>query len=364
MLDNTTEKHMTNFFDFESLCFGLKKAFADDFNKKILPNVSHDPNIKLIPENVEFLFGPFMTKFFGPNTKVNLLTSLYQIFDPENLIDRVVNGVSLEEAASLDKNITLNKFMGEYSVTSVPFYARTNKKISNKVKADLEKFSSLDCFTKDDIMTFSVVNYLCYVMRKDLTSMINRTDKPIEANVNSEAYGKYKAIEPFMQVKDPQIIKLFKDHELTPKEQEKMQVLQDYLDEHYNPGMSCCLSHPISFKNQNGHFEMTLPLPKVPIINTNNEIKASIEFTNVNDLARKLTVFCSCDNKNYYLSKDLNDIKCLCKDDPLSLYPSCYINHVEYDNFAGNILYLSSLFSGVLNKCCQIDRNHKVALSH
>ena len=58
------------------------------------------------------------------------------------------------------------------------------------------------------------------------------------------------------------------------------------------------------------------------------------------------------------------DLQSLGKDDPLSLYPSCYINHVEYDNFAGNILYLSSLFSGVLNKCCQIDRNHKVALSH
>lgn len=228
---------MKDFVDYQDLCYGLKKVFAEDFNKNLLPQVSSDPNLKLDPENVKFAVGPFLNKFFGPNTKVPLLTELYPIYEPEELIDRVVNGISLEEAASLDKDITLNKFMGEYSVTSVPFYARTNKEIAGKIKDNLEKFSSGN-FTQEDIEAFTVVNHLCDVMRADLTSMINGTDKAIDLSVNFNL-GSYKAIMPFMSVDDPQIVKLFQDHELTPKEQENVVRLNSEspsLDVYKTPG--------------------------------------------------------------------------------------------------------------------------------
>lgn len=347
---------MTDFFDFESLCFRLKKVFTDDFNKKILPNVSHDLNIKLIPENVEFLVGPFMNRFFGPNSKVELLTKLYPIFDPENLVDRVVNGVSLEEAASLDKNITFEKFLGDNSVTSVPFYVRS-KEISNKINADLENFSSSDNFTKDDIMTFTVVNYLCNVMRSDLLKIVNSIDDPKE-RCNPDF--SYKTIEPFMQVKDPQIIKLFSEHNLSSKEQEKLQILQDALEYYNKSEYSNC---SISFENsRNGHFEMTLPLPKLPV--NNNEIKASIDFANVNDLAKKLVIFMPSEDIKYYLSKDLNVIKFLYKDNPNSPYPSCQITHKEFNDLKGNAIYLSSLINGALDKCLKNDCNQRITLSH
>lgn len=50
---------MKDFVDYQDLCYGLKKVFAEDFNKNLLPQVTSDPNLKLEPENVRFAVGPF-----------------------------------------------------------------------------------------------------------------------------------------------------------------------------------------------------------------------------------------------------------------------------------------------------------------
>lgn len=46
---------MKDFVDYQDLCYGLKKVFAEDFNKNLLPQVTSDPNLKLEPENVNLL---------------------------------------------------------------------------------------------------------------------------------------------------------------------------------------------------------------------------------------------------------------------------------------------------------------------
>lgn len=343
---------MKDFVDYQDLCYGLKKVFAEDFNKNLLPQVTSDPNLKLEPENVRFAVGPFLDKFFGPNTKVSLLTKLYPIYEPEKLIDSVVNGISLEEAASLDKDITLNKFMGEYSVTSVPFYARTNKEIADKIKDNLEKLSSGN-FTKEDIETFTVVNHLCDVMRADLTSMINGTDKAIDLSVNFNL-GSYKAIMPFMSVDDPQIVKLFQDHELTPKEQEKLQLLKEQIDR-YNNWETIEYSATIGEQSKNGHFELSIHLPK-----SNEKIKACFDFTNVNELATKLCAFIPTDSIRYYLSEDLDKIKNYYANKPQDYYPSLkqsHLTHKDFDKIENNLFFLNNCVETALSNSVKLDKN-------
>lgn len=344
---------MKDFVDYQDLCYGLKKVFTEDFNKNLLPQVTSDPKIKLDPDNVKFAVGPFLDKYFGPNTHEDLLTTLYPIYEPDNLIDKVVNGISLEEAASLDHNITFAKFLGDDAVTSVPHYLR-DKKIAESYSNNLEKFSS-EQFTKDDIATFTVVNHLCDSMRNKLTKMINGTDKIIELSVNFNL-GSYKAIMPFMSVDDPQIVKLFQDHELAPKEQEKLQILKERIA-YYNNYETIEYPATIGEQSKNGHFELSIHLPK-----SHEEIKACFDFTSVNELTTKLWAFIPTGSIQYYLSDDLDKIKNYYANKPQDYYPSLkqsHLTHKDFDKIHNNIFFLNNCVQVALSNCVDLDENKR-----